>query len=77
VRRSGAGGGPAAQPPKLKRLLVIGEVKGFQHDSVSPAMATMWKLGKETGLWETYIKTDTQLITKEEAARQRQEPGLL
>jgi hypothetical protein len=23
----------AAQPPKPKRLLVIGEVKGFQHDS--------------------------------------------
>ena len=40
----------AAQPPKPKRLLVIGEVKGFQHDSVSPAMGTMWKLGKETGL---------------------------
>jgi len=57
-------GALAAQPPKPKRLLVIGEVKGFQHDSVSPAMATMWKLGKETGLWETYIKTDTQLITK-------------
>jgi type 1 glutamine amidotransferase len=57
-------GALAAQPPKPKRLLVIGEVKGFQHDSVSSAMATMWKLGKETGLWETYIKTDTQLITK-------------
>jgi type 1 glutamine amidotransferase len=27
-------------------------------------MATLWKLGKESGLWETYIKTDTQLITK-------------
>jgi hypothetical protein len=57
-------GALAAQQPKPKRLLAIGEVKGFQHDSVSPAMATMWKLGKETGLWETYIKTDTQLITK-------------
>ena len=38
-----------AQQPKIKRLLAIGEVKGFQHDSVSPAMATMWKLGKESG----------------------------
>ena len=27
-------------------------------------MATMWKLGRETGLWDTYIRTDTQLITK-------------
>ena len=31
----------AAQPKAKKRLLVIGEVKGFQHDSVSAAMATM------------------------------------
>ena len=54
----------AAQPKAKKRLLVIGEVKGFQHDSVSAAMATMWKLGKDTGLWDTYIRTDTQLVTK-------------
>lgn len=51
-------------PPRKKRLLAIGETKGFQHDSVSTAMATMWKLGRDTGLWDTYIKTDTQLITK-------------
>jgi uncharacterized protein len=51
-------------PPKKKRLLAIGETKGFQHDSVSTALGTMWKLGRETGLWDTYIKTDSQLITK-------------
>ncbi|MBI5280371.1 MAG: ThuA domain-containing protein [Candidatus Solibacter usitatus] len=52
-----------AQAPK-KRLLIIGAVKGFQHDATSQGMATLWKLGKETGLWDAYIKTDAQLLTK-------------
>jgi hypothetical protein len=50
--------------PRKKRLLVIGAVEGFQHDATSHAMATLWKLGQESGLWETYIKTDVQLLTK-------------
>ena len=49
---------------KKKHILAIGQTKGFQHDSVSTGMATIWKLGKDTGLWDTYIKTDCQLITK-------------
>jgi type 1 glutamine amidotransferase len=52
------------QAAKRKRLLVIGESKGFQHDSVSYAMAKLLNWGKETGLWDTYLRTDTQLITK-------------
>jgi len=47
-----------------KKLLAIGEVKGFQHDSVSHALATIEKLGYESGEWDTYIRTDCQLITK-------------
>lgn len=50
--------------PRKKRLLAIGASKGFQHDSISYALGTLWKLGNESGLWETYIRTDTQLITK-------------
>src|SRR5271170_1162839 len=55
-----------AQPegPPKKRLLAIGAVAGFQHDATSDALATIWKIGKDTGLWDTYIRTDTQLITK-------------
>jgi len=52
-----------AQPAK-KRLLAIGEVKGWQHDSVSHALATIWKIGQQSGVYDTYIRTDTQLITK-------------
>ncbi len=53
-----------AQQPGRKRLLAIGEVKGYEHDSVSNALATMWKLGHDTGLWDTFIRTDTELVTK-------------
>jgi type 1 glutamine amidotransferase len=55
---------PAQAQAKKKRLLVVGAVKGFQHDATSFAMGTLWRLGQESGLWETYFKTDTQLITK-------------
>jgi len=57
-----ASGQPNA--PRRKRILAIGETKGYQHDSVSTALGLLWKMGKESGLWETYMKTDTQLITK-------------
>ena len=50
--------------PKRKKILAIGEVKGWQHDSVSHALASVEKWGQETGLWDTYIRTDTQLVTK-------------
>ena len=51
-------------PPRKKRILCIGAVKGFQHDATSHGFGTIWKLGQDSGLWETYIKTDTQLLTK-------------
>jgi type 1 glutamine amidotransferase len=55
---------PASAQAPRKRVLAIGEVKGFQHDSVSHALASIERWGKETGLWDTYIRTDSQLITK-------------
>lgn len=61
-----------AQTGPKKRVLVIGAVHGFQHDSVSNAAGLIFQLGKQTGLWETFIRTDTQLLTKrplENAAR--------
>jgi uncharacterized protein len=61
----GLPGTTRAQQPQKKKLLFIGEVKGFQHDSVSHAMATIERLGQESGLWDTYLRTDTQLVTKE------------
>src|SRR5258708_33526610 len=51
-----------AQP--MKHLLVLGEEKGYRHESVSHAMATIERLGRESGLWTTTIRTDTEVLTK-------------
>ncbi len=53
----------SATPPK-KHLLVIGEEKGYRHEAVSHAMATLERLGTETGLWDTTLRTDTEVLTK-------------
>lgn len=58
----------SSQPPKRKKLLAIGEVRGFQHDSVSHALATVERLGQESGLYDTYIRTDSELLTKAKLA---------
>jgi len=61
---------PAAAPlgaqvrEPRKRLLVIGEEKGYRHEAVTHAMVTIERLGKETGLWDTVIRTDTEALTK-------------
>src|SRR5712671_3194522 len=48
-----------------KKLLAIGDTRtGFQHDSVSHALATIERLGYESGAYVTYIRTDSQLLTK-------------
>jgi len=65
---------PAAQTPPLphakqihlKHVLVIGQTKGWEHDSVSDAMAAIYNLGKESGLWDTTMRTDTKSITKKD-----------
>jgi uncharacterized protein len=51
------------EQPK-KHVLVIGEEKGYRHESVTHAMATIDHLGRETGLWDTTIRTDTEALTK-------------
>ncbi len=51
--------------PKRMRILAWGDTsQGYQHDSVSHALATIERLGYETGTYDTIIKTDSQLITK-------------
>ena len=60
---------PHAKEIRLKHVLVIGETKGFEHDSVSPAMAAIYNMGKESGLWDTTMRTDTELLTKKDLGR--------
>jgi len=64
-------GSPATAPPPkpLKRVLAWADVQtGFQHDSVSHALATMERLGREMGLYEMTIRTDSQVVTKQKIA---------
>jgi uncharacterized protein len=66
-----AGNGMTPPPPhakqiRLKHVLVIAQTKGFEHDSISTAMAAIYDMGKESGLWDTMLRTDTELLTKKE-----------
>jgi type 1 glutamine amidotransferase len=49
---------------KKRNLLIIGESKGYQHDSITDAMVTLYKIGRETGKWDTTFRTDCRNITK-------------
>ncbi len=53
---------PAAAP---RKLLALGEEKGYRHEAVSHALVTIENLGKQSGLWDTYIRTDTEPLTKQ------------
>lgn len=54
-----------AQPSTpRKRLLVFGQEKGYRHEAVTHAMVTIARLGRDTGLWDTVIRTDTEVLTK-------------
>jgi type 1 glutamine amidotransferase len=56
--------GTAAAQEKKRNLLVIGQSKGYQHDSVSTAMVTLYNLGRNSGKWNTTFRTDCTAITK-------------
>ena len=49
----------------MKHLLVLAEEKGYRHEAVSHAAATIERLGRDTGLWATTIRTDTEALTKQ------------
>ena len=51
-------------PQRGRRLLVIGQSKGYQHDSISTAMATLYNLGRCSHQWDTFFRTDCTAITK-------------
>jgi type 1 glutamine amidotransferase len=53
----------------LKHILVIGQTKGFEHDSVPDGMAAIYNMGRESGLWDATLRTDVELITKKDLQR--------
>jgi len=54
----------AQTQPHRKQLLAIGEEKGYRHEAISHALATIERLGRDSGLWDTTIRTDTEALTK-------------
>jgi hypothetical protein len=66
---------PSLPPPphekqvRLKHVLLIGQTKGFEHDSVSDGMVAIYNMGHESELWDATLRTDAELITKKDLAR--------
>jgi hypothetical protein len=64
---------PLSPQLKKRRLLAIGDVhrKIYQHDAVSHALATIERLGRQSGVFDTFIRTDIQLLTKHPLSSRR------
>jgi hypothetical protein len=54
----------AQTPPARKQLLFIADEKGYRHQAISHAMATIERMGRESGLWDTHLRTNTEPLTK-------------
>jgi type 1 glutamine amidotransferase len=57
---------PHEEKIHLKHILVIAQTKGWEHDSIPDAMAAIYNLGHDSGLWDATLRTDTELITKKD-----------
>jgi uncharacterized protein len=65
-RGRGRGRGPVDFWPGLKHLLFVADTQtGYQHDSISHALATVEHMGRTSKTYMTMIKTDSQLITNQ------------
>ena len=60
----GRGRGPGAQPRARKALLAWADTRNgqAQHAFTSHALAVIERLGYESGLWDTFIRTDSHII---------------
>ncbi len=60
----GRGGGRGAQPRVRKALLAWADTRNgqAQHAFTSHALAIVERLGYESGLWDTFIRTDSHII---------------
>src|SRR3954471_16239026 len=63
--QGGGRGGRGGRPPGRKVVLAWADTRNgiAQHDSVSHALALIERLGYESGLWDTYIRTDSNIAS--------------
>jgi len=60
-----------SQTPQARRKRVLAwadTITAFQHDSISHAVATIERLGHDSGAFDTFIRTDSQWITRQPVA---------
>jgi type 1 glutamine amidotransferase len=64
--RGRGGGGRAQRPRNRKVVLASADTRNgiAQHDSVSHALAVIERIGYESGAYDTYIRTDSAIISK-------------
>src|SRR6187402_3944433 len=62
--QQGRGGGRGAQPRVRKALLAWADTRNgqAQHAFTSHALAIVERLGYESGLWDTFIRTDSNIV---------------
>ncbi len=63
--RGGRGGGGGRAPRTKKVLLAWADTRNgiAQHDFTSHALALIERLGYESNLWDTYIRTDSNIVS--------------
>jgi uncharacterized protein len=64
--QAGRGGrGGRGRPAGRKAVLAWADTRNgiAQHDSVSHALAIIERLGYESGFWDTYIRTDSNIVS--------------
>jgi uncharacterized protein len=62
-------GSQAEQKRSPKTVLILGATRDYQHDSISDAMVALSTVGKASGAWDSYLRTDFAWITKSDAGR--------
>jgi uncharacterized protein len=64
VSGQGRGGGRGAQPRLRKALLAWADTRNgqAQHAFTSHALAIVERLGYDSGLWDTFIRTDSHIV---------------
>jgi len=60
---------PHEKQIRLKHILVVSQTKGFEHDSISDGMVALYNMGRDSGMWDATLRTDTELISKKDLGR--------
>ncbi len=64
--RGGRGGGGGGRAPRTKKVVLAwADTRNgiAQHDFTSHALALIERLGYESNLWDTYIRTDSNIVS--------------